>query len=77
MGAQELMDTQELMEEVGALNIPLHAPARTSPVPPAWIHVLAAAEVQPPAFTQLCPTDSQCLMLRGSPQPAASGTAGI
>lgn len=77
VGTHRSMGTQELMEEVGALNIPLHAPARTSPVPPAWIHVLAAAEVQPPAFTQLCPTDSQRLMLRGSPQPAASGTAGI
>lgn len=71
------MDTQELIEEVGDLNTPFHAPARTSPVPLAWVHVLEAAEVQPAAFTQLCPTDSQCLLLPGSPHPAASRTAGI
>lgn len=77
MDTRELMDTQQLMEEVGDLNTPFHAPARTSPAPPAWIHVLEASEVQPPASTQLCPTGSQCLVLRGSPHPAASGTAGI
>lgn len=64
---QELMDTQELMEEVGDLNTPFHAPARTSPVPPAWIHVLEAAEHHPAVPHRLC----------GSPQLAASRTAGI
>lgn len=49
------MDTQELMEEVGDLNIPFHAPARTSPGSMSW----AAAEAQPPSVPQLCPTASQ------------------
>lgn len=61
-------------EEVGDLTTPFHAPARTSPVPPAWMHAWKQLRYshQPSPSCAPQPPSSWC-----SPHPAASRDLGM